>query len=51
MIRVNLRPMEVQINDRGMKPVPAYDENDWIDTELDRKDQKVVMHSGFENTH
>jgi hypothetical protein len=39
------------LNDRGLKPVPAYDENDWIDAALDQKDQKVVMHSGFENTH
>ena len=37
--------------DRGLGTIPDYKKDDWIDAALDRKNQKLSMHPGFENTH
>lgn len=39
------------LTEKGLGKVPAYNKNDWIDAALDRKDDQLTMHSGFENTH
>lgn len=36
--------------ENGLGTVPKYSKNDWIDAALDRKEERVVMHEGFEDT-
>ena len=35
----------------GLGALPKYDKNEWINAALDRKEEKIVMHQGFEETH
>ena len=43
-----------KINDllaeKGLGAVPRYSKNDWIDAALDRKEDRIVMREGFEET-
>jgi len=36
--------------ENGLGTVPKYSKNDWIDAALDRREEQVVMHEGFEDT-
>jgi hypothetical protein len=45
------KKIEDLLTDRGLGMVPAYNKNGWIDAALDQRDDKLVMHPGFENTH
>ena len=39
------------LSEQGLGAIPDYKKDDWIDEALDRKDEKLGMHAGFENTH
>jgi hypothetical protein len=36
--------------ENGLGTVPKYSKNDWIDAALDRREEQVVTHEGFEDT-
>ena len=39
------------LTENGLGIVPKYSKHDWIDAALDRNEEKVVMHEGFEKTN
>ncbi len=38
------------LTEKGLGAVPKYSKNDWIDAALDRKEERIVMREGFEET-
>lgn len=38
------------LSENGQGKIPNYSKNDWIDAALDRKENKIMMHTDFEKT-
>ena len=39
------------LSEQGHGAIPDYKKDDWIDAALDRRDEELCMHPGFENTY
>ncbi len=45
-----IKGAEALLAEMGLGEIPRYSKHDWIDAALDRKEESLVMHEGFEET-